>query len=302
MPNHYHVLVETLRPELSAGIRRLNGLYSQGFNRRHDRVGHLFQGRFKSLLIDHDSYFLAVHRYIHQNPVRSGLSQEASDYEWSSCRDFLGLREPPSWLETQRTLELFPGDCAERQAAYAAFLENKREDDLFANAYGQAFLGSPEFIETMRARAKPLVLATPEHPARKDFMDRADPRLIRTAIERHLSGPNGRISGLRSPTKTLALYLLRERALLSLNDLAAQFELSLSGVNKQVARFKSRMLRDQRLALLIAAIESDLGVVVENVQCQDLTPAVRSESWPAVRRARGRSASGTWGPEPGPGG
>jgi len=92
MNNHYHLLIETPLKNLSFGMRQLNGIYGQYFNRRHTRVGHLFQGRFKSLLIEKESYLLEVSRYIILNPVRAGLIDEPVDWKWSSYR---GTGFPP---------------------------------------------------------------------------------------------------------------------------------------------------------------------------------------------------------------
>jgi len=98
MPNHYHLLVQTPEPNLSRGMRQLNGVYSQRLNRRHDRVGHLFQGRFKAILVERESHLLEVARYVVLNPVRAAMVRLPEEYRWSSLRATLGLERPPSWL------------------------------------------------------------------------------------------------------------------------------------------------------------------------------------------------------------
>lgn len=90
MDNHYHLLVETVEPTLSRGMREINGIYTQIFNRRHSRTGHVFQGRYKSLLIDEDAYLLEVSRYIVLNPVKAKICRGAADYRWSSYRQAIG--------------------------------------------------------------------------------------------------------------------------------------------------------------------------------------------------------------------
>src|SRR5687767_13788050 len=80
MGNHYHLMVETMQANLSAGMRQLNGVYTQRFNRRHERVGHLFQGRFKAILVERDSYLLELCRYVVLNPVRAGMVKRVQDY------------------------------------------------------------------------------------------------------------------------------------------------------------------------------------------------------------------------------
>jgi REP element-mobilizing transposase RayT len=84
MPNHYHLIVDTDREHLSAGMHRLNFLYAQRFNRRHDRVGHLFQSRFGAYVIESDEHLLAALHYVAENPVRAGLCPEAADWPWAA--------------------------------------------------------------------------------------------------------------------------------------------------------------------------------------------------------------------------
>lgn len=98
MSNHYHLLAQTPEPNLARGMRQLNGVYAQSFNRRHARVGHLLQGRYSARLVQADEHLLASARYIVRNPVRAGLCQHPREWRWSSHRATLGL-EPPWFLE-----------------------------------------------------------------------------------------------------------------------------------------------------------------------------------------------------------
>jgi hypothetical protein len=107
MTNHYHLVVDTPNPNLSAGMRQLNGVYTQGFNRRHARVGHLFQGRFTGILVERLSHLLELARYVVLNPVRAGMVGAPEDYRWSSLRATLGLSPLPSWLAAEQLLEAF---------------------------------------------------------------------------------------------------------------------------------------------------------------------------------------------------
>ncbi|MGH7540952.1 MAG: transposase [Gemmatimonadota bacterium] len=106
MGNHYHLLVETPRANLSRGMRQLNGVYAKRFNRRHGRVGHVFQARFHAALVARDEHLLALAAYLPLNPVRAGLCAEPVQWRWSSYRATLGL-EPPGFLALGRLLALF---------------------------------------------------------------------------------------------------------------------------------------------------------------------------------------------------
>ncbi len=101
MDNHFHLLIETPDGNLSIGMRQLNGVYTQAFNKRHRRVGHLFQGRYKAILIQKDSHLLEVCRYVVQNPVRAGLAEDPGQWRWSSYRCHGGAREAIFVLDHQ---------------------------------------------------------------------------------------------------------------------------------------------------------------------------------------------------------
>lgn len=100
MDNHYHLLIETPQANLVVGMRQLNGVYAQRYNRRHNRVGHLFQGRYKSALVDKEEYLLELSRYIVSNPVRAGMVEEPGLWRWSSYRATAGYEDPPGFLYT----------------------------------------------------------------------------------------------------------------------------------------------------------------------------------------------------------
>lgn len=95
MSNHYHIVVETVEGNLSSGMRQLNGVYTQRFNATHQRVGHVFQGRYKGILVEKDSYLLELSRYVVLNPVRANMVINAGKWRWSSYRDMAGERNAP---------------------------------------------------------------------------------------------------------------------------------------------------------------------------------------------------------------
>jgi putative transposase len=122
MTNHYHLLVETIDGDLGRGLRQLNGAYSQYFNRRHGLVGHVFQGRYKAILVQKESYLLELARYVVLNPVRAGIVTTPEQWRWSSQQYFLSDEELPSWLETDWLLGHFGNDRAQARCAYLDFV------------------------------------------------------------------------------------------------------------------------------------------------------------------------------------
>ena len=147
MANHYHLLVETPKANLSLGMRQLNGMYTQSFNRRHNRVGHLFQGRFKAILVEKESYLLELCRYIVLNPVRVKGKGEIGGWKWSSYRATAGLASVPEFLSTDWILEQFGKNRAKAQKQYRAFVREGLENRPWEELKGQIYLGSEAFIE-----------------------------------------------------------------------------------------------------------------------------------------------------------
>lgn len=147
MPNHYHLLVETPEPNLSSGMRQLNGIYTQRTNIRHGRTGHLLQGRFKGILVERESHLLELCRYVVLNPVRAGLAPSASDWPWSSFRATAGLAPAPHWLDTRWTLEQFASSRSSAGQAYRRFVADGTRAGYspWAAVEGQLFLGRAGF-------------------------------------------------------------------------------------------------------------------------------------------------------------
>jgi len=125
MGNHYHLLLETPRGNLSQIIHHINGAYTTYFNIKRDRFGHLFQGRFKGILVDKDAYCKELSRYIHLNPVRAGMVKNPSEYPWSSYRYFVGKDKKPQWLTAGLVLGDFGGERKKGYRGYKQYVERK---------------------------------------------------------------------------------------------------------------------------------------------------------------------------------
>ena len=130
MGNHYHALVETPRANLPVGMRHLNGCYSAAFNRRWQRVGHVFQGRYKAELVEKHAYLLQLVRYLALNPMRTTppLCAAPEEYPWSSYRVLLGLEPQPAWLTIDWILAQFADDYERARVRLKAFVEEGLEE------------------------------------------------------------------------------------------------------------------------------------------------------------------------------
>ncbi|HUV66069.1 MAG TPA: transposase, partial [Sedimentisphaerales bacterium] len=152
MGNHYHLLVRTRQANLSAAIQWLGVSYSTWHNVRHQRSGHLFQGRFKSFVIAEDSYLYRLLLYIHRNPLRAGLVERLADYPWSSYRALAYGRGAPAWFDQRRAYEQFDMDAQRFRGAVRRY--DERQDNLLSQLYYGLVLGSPTVVEELRQRLK----------------------------------------------------------------------------------------------------------------------------------------------------
>jgi putative transposase len=152
MSNHYHLLIETPDANLSKGMRQLNGMYTQQFNRLHNRVGHVFQGRYKAILVEKQSYLLELARYIVLNPVRAQMVRSAKDWRWSSYRATAGQVEVPQFLVTVWLLATFGSRKTEAIEKYRQFVaEGKGKPAPWSELRNQVYLGSDSFVEKLQS-------------------------------------------------------------------------------------------------------------------------------------------------------
>ena len=148
MNNHYHILVETPDGNLCKGMRQLNGVYTQSFNRRHKRVGHIFQGRYKAVLIEKESHLLEVCRYVVLNPVRAKAVKKPEEWKWSSYRATAGMEPLPHCLRREWILGQFGTKKGWSEKKYKEFVEaGIGEEPIWRKVRGQILFGEEGFVE-----------------------------------------------------------------------------------------------------------------------------------------------------------
>ena len=236
MHNHYHLLIETPEPNLVAGMRRLNGVYTQTFNRRRSRVGHLFQGRYKAIVVDKDAYLRELCRYIVLNPVRARAVKTPERWPWSSYRATLGESASPAWLAVEEVRALFPG-----RGAYRRFVEEGiGQDAPWAKLRGQIYLGGEEFLKRIERRLPGWrvqgIARSHLEPLRPDAaaIEAGVAKAYRISPRRVLDRANGE-------AYKAAVYLLRRAANLSLAEVAKRAGISLP----RVSQIQAEIERDQ---------------------------------------------------------
>lgn len=155
MTNHYHLVIETPDANLSKGMRQLNGVYTQASNRRHQRSGHLFQGRYKAILVDTDAYLLELTRYVVLNPLRAGMVENPGEWCWSSYRAMIGETPFPAWLATDGLLMQFSRSRSTAQKRYAQFVADGVDwESIWKDLNRQIFLGDDRFVARMQKKIK----------------------------------------------------------------------------------------------------------------------------------------------------
>lgn len=156
MSNHYHLVLETVEANLSGGMRQLNGVYAQVFNRQHRRVGHLFQGRHEAILVDHEAYLLEVIRYVLLNPVRARMTKTAGQYRWSSYRAMIGKTGVPEWLARDRVLGRFARREKPAIGKLIQFIrDGNNQPTLREQLRHQIYMGDERFVERLTSRLDP---------------------------------------------------------------------------------------------------------------------------------------------------
>jgi putative transposase len=227
MGNHYHFIVQTHRANLSQLMRHVNGVYTQRYNRRHRQVGHLFQGRYKAILVDRDAYFLEVCRYVELNPVRAKLAPRPEDWPWSSYRAHVGLDHRPDWLDSEQIYRQLAATDARARRRYAEFVSRGRNVRLWEEALaGQIYLGDEGFVKAVQRR-------TASRPESRE-VPRAHRRAPGASIESYLRKGRDRDAGIA------AAYLEGGH---TQTAIARALGLSVSRVSRLIKRYEDRRPR-----------------------------------------------------------
>jgi len=174
MDNHYHLLIETIDPTLSRGMRHLNGVYTQSFNRRHSRVGHVFQGRYKAILVQKDTHLLALCRYVVLNPVRAKMVEKPEEWKWTSYQATVSAVAKPAWLTTDWILGQFALNRNTARKGYQNFVKKGIGEVVspWDGLKGQVFFGGTEFIRSLEEKTKAVGGSIKEVPKAQRYANR----------------------------------------------------------------------------------------------------------------------------------
>src|SRR5262245_2102401 len=256
MPNHVHLLVESGEVPLSRMMQRLGSGYTQYFNRRHKQVGHLFQGRYRAILCDKDSYLLELTRYLHLNPVRAKLVKDREEYKWSSYGGYVGKTQERKWLDSAAVLEQFSGNRSEARLLYRRFIwegigEGHKEE--YYDVLEGRFLGDKEFAEQTKAKTEDSSYVRMK--IRPEALLRAACAVLRRKRAEVMGAGKDRE---RVRAREAICYVGRYHTELSVTSLAKSLGVDGTCVSRSVARMESRLQVDKEFKKIIDEIVSAL--------------------------------------------
>ncbi len=261
MKNHYHLTIESPEGTLSTGLQRLLGRYAQRFNKRHRRRGHLFGARFKNVLVEKETYFLELSRYLALNPVEARFVARPEDWPWSSYRARAGFEEAPPWLTLEPVLSRFGQNLTTQQKNYRKFVKagigNPR--DLLSETVGQMYLGSADWIEKVQ-KVLDEEERSEEHPRAQVHPGRPELGDVFEAVARTFdTTPETIAEGRGTDERRLVAYIAFEDGLIPLRRIAKGLGVtSAGGISNLVARCRRELANDPHVRELVEACRSGM--------------------------------------------
>jgi len=237
MGNHYHLLLETPSGNLSQILRHINGAYTTYFNVKRNRSGHLFQGRFKAILVDADEYAMELSRYIHLNPVRAGLANRPEQYPWSSFPCYVGETQKPDWLSLDLILGYFDSQDAHYREFVHALLAKEYKSPL-QGTIASTILGSPDFVDAIQERYLTSRKTDRNLPALRELSKACIPKILKET-ESFFED--------RAVARKAALYLCHRFSGRSLREIGRHFGIGESAVSQASRRFEQNLEQDGEL-------------------------------------------------------
>lgn len=255
MDNHYHLFLQTPSGNLSQIIHYINASYTGYFNRKHRRSGHLFQGRYKGILVEPDSYAMELSRYIHLNPVRVEIVKKAEDYLWSSYRYYLNVSRKPEWLDTDLILSYFSKVKSQRIQQYRIFIEEavgKKYESPLKQAVGSVLLGSEQFINEIKEKYLTETDLSRDLPSVRSLKRMSSIEDIVRLIEKESGVTDKKLF------KKIIIYMSHRFSGIYSKDIGQYFGVSESAVSLTSTRFEREIERNDGIRLIIEGVKKKM--------------------------------------------
>ena len=262
MTNHYHMIIETPNANIGKVMHYINGSYTNYINRKRNRSGHLFQGRYKAILIDQDSYLLELSRYIHLNPVKANIVEKPENYSYSSYRSYI-LNKRNDGLYRDQILKMISKDKKAAPKLYKQFVEDGMESDLenpFEKIYGGAILGETSFIKQALGKLKDGVLKRKETSHRKRLESMYQSDVIIKAVSHFFGVDEDEVLKNRKEYRNISIYLMKRLTPMTNDQIGQIFnELSFSAVAKVNQRISKAVKENRAMRKKVEKIISKLS-------------------------------------------
>jgi REP element-mobilizing transposase RayT len=253
MDNHYHLLLRTNLPNLSKVMQWFGLTYTRRFNNRHFRSGHLFQGRYKSIIVQNDAYLVRLSCYIHRNPIRAGIVERLADYKWSSYQYYAYRKKPPDWLATDMILSQFK-NADNRNRAYRKKAQeySDEENRIWEDLRNGIVLGTKNYVSKIRAAYLPDSLNA-EIPQQKIMAKGFDSEKLLNLAAKHLGcdlkrfKEAPRISSKEKEDRDILIYLLWKTGRLTNAKIGNLFGVTYSSVSHSIRAVNTGMKKDKEL-------------------------------------------------------
>jgi REP element-mobilizing transposase RayT len=262
MDNHYHLLFRTNRANLCRSMQWFGATYTKRFNLSNHRVGHLFQGRYKNMLVQNDAYLLQLSYYIHRNPLRAGMVRRLAGYKWSSYRAYTYGRSKPKWLNTDVILSQFL-NVKDPHQAYRENMQkySKEEERVWENLRHGIFVGSQKFVKKIKKHYLPDIPHA-ELPDQKKVTKDVNIDTVLSEAARILNcdldvlRESGRVSKANTADRDLLIYIIWQLGVATNQEIGERFGLTYSAVSRRVSVLKKMLTRDKRVEKKYKRIKS----------------------------------------------
>jgi putative transposase len=255
MSNHFHLFMQTPEGNLSQVMQHIIGAYTTYFNIKRKRAGHLFQGRYKSVLVEADEYSAELTRYIHLNPVKAGITGKADEYQWSSYRAYIGAAPTPEWLKPRFILVSFGKSEPISRKNYRDFVDKldiEAYESPLKSAVGGSVLGSPAFIEEITETYLNERGADKDIPALRHFSNRQPLEEIITFAKEAMKN-NEKLA------RQVSIYLCHKYSGAPLKEIADKFDVGITAIGEASKRIQKKMEEDNALQKLIGTLTTKIN-------------------------------------------
>lgn len=255
MDNHYHLLIETTKANLSKIMQYINTAYTSYYNVKRKKCGHVFQGRYKSIIVDKDSYLLELTRYIHLNPVKAKMVDDPISYIWSSMKGYLS-KQDDGYIDRKELSKYVDIGKVKYKQFVLSGIDNKV--DILSNVYGGLILGKERFVKD-RLKDLQEQVESQDFAYKRKLLNEVDPEEIIELVSKKYKMEKSQICGDRGTknmARKIAIYLLKKKTDLTNKEIGDKFNISATAAIKVYNSIRGLMGQDSKVRKEIKRLDS----------------------------------------------